>query len=100
MELGPSVIPELSLSETQTLILCNESCLTKLDATPAEAEAFEHLTLVVNCHQRSSPPGKYSRRHRAEEPTVICQAVHEWSSVLGRGERGMPNPRNPPIWPW
>lgn len=73
------VIPDLSLGLTQRLILCDEATLTR---SLPEERIFEHLTLIVNCHEVKFVPGKYKigscKKQRG--PDVICEAVHGWHS--------------------
>jgi len=71
------VIPDLSLGITQKLILCDEATLMR--ALPDE-RIFEHLTLIVNCHENAVSPGKYKVGACAvgKHPSVVCQAVHGW----------------------
>eukprot|EP00927_Polykrikos_kofoidii_P037316 TRINITY_DN31450_c0_g2_i1.p1 TRINITY_DN31450_c0_g2~~TRINITY_DN31450_c0_g2_i1.p1 ORF type:complete len:331 (-),score=39.73 TRINITY_DN31450_c0_g2_i1:28-1020(-) len=72
-----SVIPDLSMGPTQRLILCDQATLT---AVLPEERIFEHLTLIVNCHETHVFPGKYRVGvcGTGEMPDVICQAVHTW----------------------
>jgi len=86
------VIPELSLGLTQRLILCDEATLMK--KLPDE-KIFEHLTLIVNCHENAVTPDKYKvgACSSGKHPAVICQAVHGWH---GRDATGM-NKKNDEI---
>lgn len=73
-----SVVPELSLGRTQKLILSDEATLRRV--LPDE-RIFEHLRLIVNCHEHSAEASKYkigSCSSRDQRPQIICQAVHDW----------------------
>jgi len=86
------VIPDLSLGATQKLILCDEATLMR---TLPDEKIFEHLTLIVNCHEDAVSPGKYKvgACSAGKHPAVICQAVHGWHS---RDRSGM-NKKNDEI---
>lgn len=73
------VIPELSIGITQKLILCDEATLMR---ELPEEKIFEHLKLIVNCHENAVPRNKYKVGSCTigEHPLVICQAVHGWHS--------------------
>jgi hypothetical protein len=75
-----TVIAELSHGLTQRLILCDEATLCRV--LPEEG-IFDHLRLIVNCHESSVLDGKYKIGNcsSAEKPTVICQEVHKWHSL-------------------
>eukprot|EP00928_Gymnodinium_smaydae_P046185 TRINITY_DN30774_c0_g1_i1.p1 TRINITY_DN30774_c0_g1~~TRINITY_DN30774_c0_g1_i1.p1 ORF type:complete len:383 (+),score=82.04 TRINITY_DN30774_c0_g1_i1:42-1190(+) len=75
-----TVIPDLSVGRTQRLILCDEATLTR---SLPEERIFEHLMLIVNCHESSVPGGKYKvgACGTGPMPDVICQAVHQWHSL-------------------
>mmetsp|Transcript_65884 Transcript_65884/g.122980 ORF Transcript_65884/g.122980 Transcript_65884/m.122980 type:complete len:379 (-) Transcript_65884:22-1158(-) len=76
-----SVIPELSLGYTQRLILCDEATLTR---SLPEERIFEHLVLIVNCHESSPwPRDKYKvgACRSSSPPKVIYQEVHKWHSL-------------------
>eukprot|EP00927_Polykrikos_kofoidii_P061386 TRINITY_DN56222_c0_g1_i1.p1 TRINITY_DN56222_c0_g1~~TRINITY_DN56222_c0_g1_i1.p1 ORF type:complete len:339 (+),score=25.11 TRINITY_DN56222_c0_g1_i1:29-1018(+) len=72
-----TVIPDLSIGATQRLILCDEATLTRV--LPEEL-IFDHLKLIVNCHESTISRGKYKVGvcGTGEMPDVICQAVHRW----------------------
>lgn len=72
-----SVIPELSLGATQRFILCNENTLVR---ELPEERIFEHLKLIVNCHEQTLKRGKYKvgSCSTGQPPKVICEAVHDW----------------------
>jgi len=75
-----SVIPELSVGLTQRMILCDERTLCL--QVPEEL-IFEHLKLIVNCHQVKVSEGQYKIGACSSQspPQVICQAVHRWFSL-------------------
>jgi predicted protein tyrosine phosphatase len=75
-----TVIPDLSLGPTQRLILCDEATLTRV--LPAE-RIFEHLKLIVNCHESSQTEGKYKvgSCSSKDPPKAIFQAVHQWHGL-------------------
>eukprot|EP00933_Yihiella_yeosuensis_P055710 TRINITY_DN5459_c0_g1_i2.p1 TRINITY_DN5459_c0_g1~~TRINITY_DN5459_c0_g1_i2.p1 ORF type:complete len:337 (-),score=41.98 TRINITY_DN5459_c0_g1_i2:114-1124(-) len=74
------VIPDLSIGRTQRLILCDEATLTR--DMPSE-KIFEHLKLIVNCHEHRVAKGKYriGSCSTEEHPAVICEAVHSWHAA-------------------
>jgi len=74
-----SVIPDLCLGETQKLILCDEATLCR---RLPEERIFEHLRLIVNCHESKPDMSKYVIGSCGTEnrPHVICQAVHTWNT--------------------
>eukprot|EP00746_Dinoflagellata_sp_MGD_P007729 gnl/MRDRNA2_/MRDRNA2_115363_c0_seq1.p1 gnl/MRDRNA2_/MRDRNA2_115363_c0~~gnl/MRDRNA2_/MRDRNA2_115363_c0_seq1.p1 ORF type:complete len:336 (-),score=48.29 gnl/MRDRNA2_/MRDRNA2_115363_c0_seq1:222-1229(-) len=76
------VIKELSIGRTQRLILCDETTLCRRSP---EEKIFEHLRLIVNCHEWGDDVGKYQvgSCSSAQKPAVIWQAVHEWHSLGG-----------------
>lgn len=67
-----SVVPWLSLGRTQALILTDEATLCR--NLPNE-RIFEHVTLIVNCHENKVDTDKYKIRSNF---TVISRAVHKW----------------------
>lgn len=71
------VIPDLSLSLTNRLILCDEATLAR---HLPEERIFDHLKLIVNCHENKVQAGKYKigSCSSSDQPAVICQAVHGW----------------------
>jgi len=77
-----SVIPECSLGWTQRLILCDEATLMR---SLPEERIFEHLVLIVNCHESSPwPRDKYkvgACSSSSQRPKVIYQEVHKWHSL-------------------
>lgn len=70
-------IPELSFSRTQKLIVCDENtlCFELQDEI-----IFEHLKLIVNCHEASPSRQKYKAGAFGSEhkPRIVSQPVHEW----------------------
>jgi len=70
-----SVIEDLTLGRTQRVMLADESTLAR--GGPHMPPIFNHLTLIVNCHQDVSAdrPGKY--RVGLAKPTLIFQPVHK-----------------------
>lgn len=70
-----SVVHDLTLGRTQRVILVDESTLAR--GGPHMPPIFNHLTLIVNCHQDASAnrPGKY--RTGSAEPKVHFQPVHK-----------------------
>eukprot|EP00931_Biecheleriopsis_adriatica_P082242 TRINITY_DN55668_c0_g1_i1.p1 TRINITY_DN55668_c0_g1~~TRINITY_DN55668_c0_g1_i1.p1 ORF type:complete len:350 (-),score=75.03 TRINITY_DN55668_c0_g1_i1:30-1013(-) len=74
------VIPDVSVGFTQRLILCDEATLTR---TLPEERIFEHLKLIVNCHENRAPAAKYKigSCSSGEKPSIICEAVHGWHSL-------------------
>mmetsp|Transcript_68854 Transcript_68854/g.149862 ORF Transcript_68854/g.149862 Transcript_68854/m.149862 type:complete len:325 (+) Transcript_68854:48-1022(+) len=92
-----SVIPDLSLGLTQRLILCDEATLTR--SLPGE-KIFDHLTLIVNCHERTASPGKYKVGICGTEkkPAIICQAVHNWHSLDNAGMNATNDQMQTAIW--
>lgn len=79
-----TVIPDLSLGPTQRLILCDEATLTR---NLPEERIFEHLRLIVNCHESRQTEGKYKvgACNSKDPPQVILQAVHEWHNLDDQG---------------
>mmetsp|Transcript_21914 Transcript_21914/g.70557 ORF Transcript_21914/g.70557 Transcript_21914/m.70557 type:complete len:247 (+) Transcript_21914:139-879(+) len=74
-----SVVPWLSLGRTQALILSDEHTLTQ--RLPRE-RIFEHLVLVVNCHEDRPDKSKYlaGAVEGRPPPAVMAHAVHKWFS--------------------
>jgi len=73
------VIPELSLGPTQKLILSDEETLRR---QRPEERIFEHLCLIVNCHENAARvPGNFYKIgvcSTGQMPDIICQQVHKW----------------------
>lgn len=72
-----SIVPWLCLGRTQALILTDEATLTR--DLPRE-KIFDHLTLVVNCHEDKVNITKYRAGVHPDKPRpeVIANAVHRW----------------------
>lgn len=83
------VIPQLSLGPTQKLILCDEASLTR---QMPEERIFEHLSLIVNCHEPSVCNGFYKVGvcGSGRMPKIVCQEVHKWYS-LGEADMNRTN---------
>lgn len=92
-----TVIDDLSLGDTQRLILCDEATLTRL---LPEERIFEHLRLIVNCHENRISAGKYKvgACTTGEMPVVICQAVHEWHSLASNEQNSVNDQIQAAIW--
>jgi hypothetical protein len=92
-----TVIPDLSIGNTQRLILCDEATLTR--QLPDE-RIFDYLQLIVNCHERSFMQGKYrvGSCSTGPHPRVICQAVHEWHSLGSEGMNRVNDEIQAGIW--
>jgi len=75
-----SLIPDLAMGPTQRLILCDENTLCR---EMPEERIFEHLTLIVNCHETQAARSKYriGACGTSRPPEVIYQAVHQWFSL-------------------
>lgn len=75
-----SVIPGLSLGLTRRMILVDERTLCR--SLPEEL-IFDHLKLIVNCHETKIDRGKYKvgTCSAKDKPKIICQAVHRWFSL-------------------
>ena len=75
-----SVVPWLCLGRTAAVILSDEETLCR--ELPDE-RIFEHLRLVINCHQ--DRPGRAYRAGApwasGKSPDVVAHAVHTWYST-------------------
>jgi hypothetical protein len=70
-----SVVPWLCLGRTAAVLLSDEETLCR---ELPEERIFEHLRLVINCHQaRALRPYKAAKT----PPEVIAHAVHTWYST-------------------
>ncbi|KAJ8609551.1 hypothetical protein CTAYLR_006020 [Chrysophaeum taylorii] len=76
-----SIVPWLCLGRTQALILSDEATLRR--DLPNE-RIFEHLTLIVNCHEDRVDLAKYraGAKPGAPRPTVVAHAIHRWFSNM------------------
>ena len=70
-----SVCDDLTIGRTCRVLLVDESTLSR--GGPHMPPIFNHLTLIVNCHQDASAaqPGKY--RVGTAQPGVLYQPVHK-----------------------
>jgi len=72
-----SIVPWLSLGRTQALILSDEQTLcSSLSSEPI----FDHVTLIVNCHEDHCSVSKYRACGKKKTPELISHAVHRWFS--------------------
>lgn len=70
-----SVIDDLTLGRTQRVMLADEATLARGGQTMPPI--FNHLSLIVNCHQdqTANRPGKY--RVGSAKPAIVFQPVHK-----------------------
>ncbi|KAG8461660.1 hypothetical protein KFE25_001278 [Diacronema lutheri] len=70
-----SICEQLTLGRTQRVMLADEATLSR--GGPSMPPIFNHISLVVNCHQDASAarPGKY--RLGTAAPSVLFEPVHK-----------------------
>jgi len=92
-----SVIVDCSLGNTQRLILCDEAVLCRDNP---EEPIFDHLRLIVNCHESRASAGKYrvGSCSSSQPPAVIFQAVHEWYSMGVANQNQVNDQMQQAIW--
>lgn len=84
-------LPELSRSDKQQVIMCDENTLCSDSNVDwyLPGHPFDYLKLIVNCHDDAAKQDAYklgacSRASKSLvfcEPRLLCHAVHTWNSL-------------------